>query len=901
MKKKIEWIYLIPIVVVMLFSVLSLFNFFDSGERGLFDLLLHIKPAVTEDKSILLIDIDDPSIAQVGVWPWSRDIMADGLILMKEMGAEYAVFDIEYTEQSPLGVNANVLEKEIPDLFANEFLNIDQNTSDLFIAIEAGFITMEDAAYYLSDLKVLNEDSRDVLLQKVADIARDNDSYLGSTARFFENAFFTVSMLLSEEGTLTDEHKEYAFERIAVSNIKNQDSTIENAEDIRPVIIPVLKNAAGAGFPNVVVDKDGVMRRVHLVWEFDEYYFPQLAFAPLLDLLGKPDVDIYKDRIIIKNAELGGEEGKDITIPLTVDGRMLINWPRKDYLDSFRHLSYYELVLNKELEERLIENLKNIGEVGYLSYYQGDTDLLEIYKYAEDIKNSILSGSDTSAVVDYREVREYFFEEVGLFLGSNAEKALLADIDAVILSDEVSDEVKEDYIQIKAEVPGVFAAVRDVYSSLSESRERIASALAGSFCIIGQTGTSTFDIGVTPFDENYMNVGIHASTLNTILSGSFLDDRPWWYSSILALFLSLLVMIIIKRLKPIYSVTAGFIFTLAVLASGAGFFLITGVYINILTPVLSVFVTVILIFILNFFTLEKEKSFLRNAFSHYLSPDVISELVSNPDKLNLGGEKKRLTAIFTDVQGFSTISEKLDPTDLVKLLNAYLTEMSNTILNLRGTIDKYEGDAIIAFFGAPVEYDEHSANACLSAVRMRRVEKKLNEYFLREQMSPVPLFTRIGINTGDMVVGNMGTPKKMDYTIMGNAVNLAARLEGVNKQYGTGILVSEETYKSGGSDFTARQLDRVRVVGINTPVRLYELIEEKSLTDSAIVEAMDIFHSALNIFEEREWVKAQKNFSKVLKIIPDDGPSKKYIQRCKDNMNKPPSKDWDGVFSLTMK
>lgn len=182
--------------------------------------------------------------------------------------------------------------------------------------------------------------------------------------------------------------------------------------------------------------------------------------------------------------------------------------------------------------------------------------------------------------------------------------------------------------------------------------------------------------------------------------------------------------------------------------------------------------------------------------------------------------------------------------------------MSNTILELRGTIDKYEGDAIIAFFGAPVEFEEHSSNACMSAVRMRRAEKKLNEYFMAEQMSPVPLFTRIGINTGDMVVGNMGTPKKMDYTIMGNAVNLAARLEGVNKQYGTGILISEETYNSGGAGFTARQLDRVRVVGINTPVRLYELIEEKSMTNEKTLEAVEIFQSALNIFEEREWVKA---------------------------------------------
>lgn len=901
MKKKFDLVFIIPVAVAMIFSILSLFSFFEAGEKLIFDILLHIKPAVSENKSIVLIDIDDPSIAQVGVWPWSRDIMADGLILMKELGAEYALFDIEYTEQSPLGVNSKVLTEEIPNAFTNEFLNISQNISDLFTAIEAGFISMEDASFYVSDLQDLNEDSRDILLTKVADIARDNDSYLGATARFFGKSFFTMTVLPSPEGTLTEEHKNYAFENIALKSIKDVDGTVISDEDIRPVIIPILKNAAGAGFPNVVPDSDGVTRRVSLIRKFEDKYFPQLSFAPLLDLLGNPDVDLYKNKIIVKDAIIPGKEANDIIIPLTIDGKMLINWSKQSYLESFRHLSYYELVLNKELEIRLVENLNNIKDVGYLSYYQRDTNLLEIYKYAEDIKNSILSGGDRSATQEYKDVREYFFEELGFFLDGGAEKALLADIEAVIISDEVSDEIKQDYAQIKAEVPGVFAAVKDVYNSLAESRERISSALDGSFCIIGQTGTSTTDIGVTPFEEEYMNVGIHASTLNTILSGSFLDDRPWWYSSILAIILSLLVMIIIRKFKPIFSVSGGFIFTLMVLAAGGGFFLITGIYLNLLAPVLSVFFTSILIFIVNFFMLEKEKSFIRNAFSHYLSPDVISELVSNPDKLNLGGEKKRLTAIFTDVQGFSTISETLDPSDLVKLLNEYLTEMSNTILDLRGTIDKYEGDAIIAFFGAPVEYDGHAENACLSAVRMRKVEKELNKYFLKEEMSSVPLFTRIGINTGDMVVGNMGTPKKMDYTIMGNAVNLAARLEGVNKQYGTGILVSEETYNYGAANISARKLDRVRVVGINTPVRLYELVEEKNMTDDKTLEAIDIFHSALNIFEEREWVKAQKYFSKVLKIFPEDGPSKKYIQRCIDMMKKPPGEDWDGVFSLTMK
>jgi adenylate cyclase len=312
----------------------------------------------------------------------------------------------------------------------------------------------------------------------------------------------------------------------------------------------------------------------------------------------------------------------------------------------------------------------------------------------------------------------------------------------------------------------------------------------------------------------------------------------------------------------------------------ATFFLLTGRYLYLLTPVLSVFSTLIILILIKFLVLEQEKSFLRNAFSHYLSTDVINELISDPEKLNLGGEKKYLTAMFTDVRGFSSISEKLDPTDLVKLLNAYLTEMSNIILELKGTIDKYEGDAIIAFFGAPVPFNDHPARACLSAVRMKKMERYLNDHFTNDKLSPEPVFTRIGINTGEMVVGNMGTSQKMDYTIMGNSVNLASRLESVNKQYGTWILISEETYNTGGNEFTVRQMDRVRVVGIQEPVRLYELIDEKSATNADILEAVELFHKGLELFESRQWDAAAAQFRKVQKIVPGDGPSGVFIKRC---------------------
>jgi adenylate cyclase len=336
-------------------------------------------------------------------------------------------------------------------------------------------------------------------------------------------------------------------------------------------------------------------------------------------------------------------------------------------------------------------------------------------------------------------------------------------------------------------------------------------------------------------------------------------------------------------------------------AISLGAFVWTGVYLSPVVPIFAVFFSFAAITITKYLQTARERVYIKNAFSHYLSNDVINELLSDKEKLKLGGDKKHMTALFTDVKGFSTISETFDPADLVKLLNEYLTEMSDIILDHHGTIDKYEGDAIISFFGAPLEYADHAARACRSAVEMKRAEVDLNRRFQQHNMIPNPIYTRIGINTGEMVVGNMGTDRKMDYTIMGNSVNLAARLEGVNKQYGTWTLVSEPTFQEGGGDFLARRLDRVRVVGINQPVRLYELLEEKTRSEPVMEEALEIFQEGQDLFEERRWEEASGYFERVLKLIPEDGPSQLYLKRCRKFAQKEPPEDWDGVFNLSLK
>jgi class 3 adenylate cyclase len=229
---------------------------------------------------------------------------------------------------------------------------------------------------------------------------------------------------------------------------------------------------------------------------------------------------------------------------------------------------------------------------------------------------------------------------------------------------------------------------------------------------------------------------------------------------------------------------------------------------------------------------------IRHAFSTYLSDDVVEEVISDPARLKLGGINRHMTALFSDVRNFTGIAEVLAPEHLVDLLNYYLSTMSDILLEQKGTIDKYQGDSIMSFFGAPIELADHALHACTAAITMKRTEAEGNRYILEKGISPSPLLTRIGINTGDMVVGNMGTQKKMNYTIISNAVNIASRLEGVNKMYGTWILAPDATISETKNRLLTRRLDRVKLVGINEAVRIYEILETK--TDAADAQSRNI-------------------------------------------------------------
>ena len=420
--------------------------------------------------------------------------------------------------------------------------------------------------------------------------------------------------------------------------------------------------------------------------------------------------------------------------------------------------------------------------------------------------------------------------------------------------------------------------------------------LANKIVLIGATEVGIYDLRNTPVGVSYPGVEVHATLIDNIISGTYFyqTDANLGYTFFLILAFGLGLGILLPRLRSFYGSLLALGALLAYLALHR--YLVNHVltwpsamYIVLVTMLVWGSVT-----LYQFLVTDKDKRFINTAFAHYLSPEVIHELTKNPDFLRLGGDRRELTAFFSDVQGFSSISESLAPEALVSLLNAYLTEMSDIILANGGTVDKYEGDAIIAFVGAPVAYPDHAYRSCKMAVEMQERLAELRTLWLAEGKPEI--LQRIGINTGTMVVGNMGSQRRFDYTMMGHAVNLAARLEGANKVYGTYTCISEYTHAHVHDQFETRELDLIQVVGIQHPVHIHELLSKKGALNPTHRQALDRFEEGLLAYRSREWPRARAIFESVLEDIPNDPPSKTYLERCQTMETTPPPPNWNGVY-----
>lgn len=443
--------------------------------------------------------------------------------------------------------------------------------------------------------------------------------------------------------------------------------------------------------------------------------------------------------------------------------------------------------------------------------------------------------------------------------------------------------------------------------------------LKDKLLIVGATSIGVYDLRQTPFEENYPGVETHANVLSNLLTEEarsrnepvdpsqpgFLRIHPLEEKAMWAVLL--IGGLALSGALTYLGSVMGLLATIGVLATlyAVDQYVLfkNGYIINISLPTITTFSLFVGITSYKYFTEERNKRALKGTFAKYVSPAVVEEILKDPSNIELGGKKMELTVMFSDVRGFTTISEKLDPRALSNLLNSYLTPMTDLVFDNKGTLDKYMGDAIMAFWGAPIHFEDHAEKAATCALMMLQKLKVLQAEYVAKGLPTIDI--GIGLNTGDMSVGNMGSNTVRSYTVMGDSVNLGSRLEGINKEYGTRIIISEFTKNRIAKSFVTREVDWVRVKGKVQPVRIFELIGTTApgplSAPADMLAVVPDFETGFRLYHERKFEEAVNAFTRALSSKPDDECSQLYIERCQDYQKAAPPEDWDGVYTMKTK
>jgi adenylate cyclase len=424
--------------------------------------------------------------------------------------------------------------------------------------------------------------------------------------------------------------------------------------------------------------------------------------------------------------------------------------------------------------------------------------------------------------------------------------------------------------------------------------------------LVGATVKALHDLFSTPFfsfegNETLMpGVEIHANFIQMVLDQNFIRPVDSRLVYVITFIFAMLVAFIIKKTKPIVGILIPVLIGVAFFFANVFLFTNARIFMGMMAPIGGLGLAFMGCNAYQYFSESKEKLYIRSVFKHYLAENVVDSVLKDSSALTFGGQRKQLTVLFSDIRSFTTYSENHTPEEVVGILGDYLTAMVEIVYKYGGMLDKFIGDAVMAVFGAPYYMEDHAEKACKTALEMVRTFNRLKEQWVQEGRDPF-VGIGIGINTGEMIVGNLGSKQIFDYTVIGDPVNLGSRLEGVNKFYKPlqPIILSEFTKNELSDDLITRELDLVQVKGKERPIAIYELVGEKEVfvySQGFLTQ----YSEGMAAYKGRDWEKAIKLFKQCL-LLHDDETVKKYIIRSKGLLKNPPGKDWDGVFTLTTK
>ncbi|MFN0117945.1 MAG: CHASE2 domain-containing protein [Elusimicrobiota bacterium] len=437
------------------------------------------------------------------------------------------------------------------------------------------------------------------------------------------------------------------------------------------------------------------------------------------------------------------------------------------------------------------------------------------------------------------------------------------------------------------------------YADIIDNRIDLDKYFKNKIVFVGVTAAALFDLKAIPYISIHPGVMIHANIIDNLIAKNYIKEISVESSLGYILLLGLLFAFLLTRF-PTWGKLLLFIGGLVLQVVVAQvLFNKKFILIPLFTPLLLMVVSYGGVLFYRLVIEEREKRKIKGSFKQYLSPKIIDVITKDPGKLKLGGEEREVTIFFLDIAGFTTMSEALKPSQLVEVMNYCLTDFSNIILKHDGLINKYIGDCIMAFWNAPADQPRHAAQACQAALECISILPDINRRFHEKGLPSIDC--RVGINTGVVVVGNMGSSERFDYTVMGDPVNLASRLEGANKQYHTRIMISEGTFEKAKDEIEARDLDLIRVKGKKDPKKVFEVICKKGEMTEDIVEGRKRYHQALALYRQGQFEDAIQVFQTVFEYLPNDHVTRVYLERARSFMTRPPHAGWDGVFEMQTK